>query len=310
MDKLSYYSNGKLLITGEYLVKDGALALAVPTIPGQEMLIEEGDHSGSLSWESHYQGRCWFNAEFSLPEFTIKRASKHESASYLQTLLKEARRLNSKNLSNTSSINIRAKLGFSTEWGLGSSSSLINNIASFFNVDPYQLFFNTQNGSAYDIACASAPGPIYYQLEDGQAKIENAEFNPPFKKNIAFIYSGQKQDSRQSMSKFLARQGSYEFEKGGISEISRELVNTKHIKEFCELLDEHEKIMSRVLGMPKVKDASFSDFPGSIKSLGAWGGDFILAASEIDFVEIKSYFSTKGLDVVFSFDEIVLTPVA
>lgn len=310
MDKTSYFSNGKLLITGEYLVMDGALALAVPTIPGQEMLIKEGGHAGILSWESHYQGKCWFNAEFSLPEFTIKRASKQESASYLQTLLKEASRLSAKTFSNTSVLNIKTNMGFSSEWGLGSSSSLINNIASFFNVDPYQLFFNTQNGSAYDIACASAPGPVYYQLVDGQASVENAGFNPPFKNNIAFIYSGQKQDSRQSLSKFLARPGSYEFEKGGISEISRELVNTKHIEEFCELLEEHEKIMSKVLGMPKVKDARFPDFPGSIKSLGAWGGDFILAVAEIDFIEIKSYFSTKGLDVVFSFDELVLTPVA
>lgn len=314
MDKLNYYSNGKLLITGEYLVIEGAFALAVPTILGQEMFVEdisgipEFRNEGKLIWESYYKDECWFTAEFLIKDMDVVSSTEPERAIYLQKILLEASNLNPEILGAGKSLKIQSSLAFSPEWGLGSSSSLINNIASFFNVDPYQLFFNTQNGSAYDIACAGASGPIYYRLEDGQANVENAGFNPAFKGNIAFIYSGVKQDSRQSLGKFLDRQGSYEFEKGIISEISRELAVASHIKEFCELIDEHEQIMSKVLGMPKVKDDSFPDFPGSIKSLGAWGGDFILAATEIDFVEIKSYFSTKGLDTVFSFDELVLIP--
>jgi len=316
LNKQSYYSNGKLLITGEYLVMNGAYALAVPTLLGQGMSVErntgmnEYQDDGKLVWESYYNADCWFKANFLLTGMDIVSSTEPERAIYLQKILREAGKLNPEILSGVQSLKIQSSLGFNTEWGLGSSSSLINNIASCFKVDPYQLFFNTQNGSAYDIACAGASGPVFYRLEDGQANVEKAVFNPAFKKNIAFIYSGQKQDSRQSLSNFLARQGSYEFEKGIISEISRELAAASHIQEFSELLDEHEKIMSKVIGMPKVKDDRFSDFPGSIKSLGAWGGDFILAAAEIDFVEIKSYFSTKGLDIVFSFDELVLIPKA
>jgi len=36
----SFYSNGKLLITGEYLVLDGAKALALPTKYGQGQIVK------------------------------------------------------------------------------------------------------------------------------------------------------------------------------------------------------------------------------------------------------------------------------
>ena len=32
---MRFYSNGKLLITGEYVILDGALSLAVPSLLGQ-----------------------------------------------------------------------------------------------------------------------------------------------------------------------------------------------------------------------------------------------------------------------------------
>ena len=36
-----FYSHGKLLITGEYLVLDGAKALAVPTVFGQDLSVKK-----------------------------------------------------------------------------------------------------------------------------------------------------------------------------------------------------------------------------------------------------------------------------
>jgi hypothetical protein len=46
--KQTFYSNGKLLITGEYLVLDGAKAFALPTKFGQS-LIEEGSDK-AIQW--------------------------------------------------------------------------------------------------------------------------------------------------------------------------------------------------------------------------------------------------------------------
>jgi mevalonate kinase len=39
--KETFYSNGKLLITGEYLVLDGATAFALPTKIGQNLIVEK-----------------------------------------------------------------------------------------------------------------------------------------------------------------------------------------------------------------------------------------------------------------------------
>ena len=36
----NYYSNGKLLITGEYSVLEGAKSLAIPTNFGQDLVID------------------------------------------------------------------------------------------------------------------------------------------------------------------------------------------------------------------------------------------------------------------------------
>jgi mevalonate kinase len=306
LKKQRFYSNGKLLITGEYLVLHGALALAIPTIPGQKMHVDHAGVSGQLIWKSLYKHDPWFMAMFSLPDFEIIRSSNPNSATYLQQLLLEAHRINPKILKKNKSPHVKTILGFDPDWGLGSSSSLISNVASWFSIDVYELFFNTQKGSGYDIACAGAQHPVFYQLIKASPKTEKANFDPPFKSSLAFVYSGRKQDSEASVNHFLSSTGFREHDKNRISEISREIVKTNTLKGFNALLDEHEEIMSEVLQLPKIKEQSFPDFPGSIKSLGAWGGDFLLASSEIEYEEIKSYFSNKGLDIIFSWEELIL----
>ncbi|MCK5764531.1 MAG: hypothetical protein KAH26_01045 [Bacteroidales bacterium] len=306
MDKNTFYSNGKLLITGEYLVLHGALALAVPTIPGQELQVETKDGPAELHWKSYYEDECWFEAVFALPRLEAISSSDNKTTEYLRQLLLNAHELMPGIFQKSQSIHVDTRLGFRPEWGLGSSSSLISNIAEWFDADPYKLLHNTQKGSGYDIACARADGPIQYRPEPGKPFIRNVDFKPSFKDKLAFVYSGRKQDSSASVSKFLNSTGFRESDKIRISEISRDITKAKTLQKFGLLLDEHEEIMSGILQQPKIKEERFPDFPGSIKSLGAWGGDFLLASSEIGIDEIKSYFSNEGLDVVFGFDELIL----
>ncbi len=47
----TFYSNGKLLLTGEYLVLDGAKALALPTKMGQNLQVVTHDKP-TISWKS------------------------------------------------------------------------------------------------------------------------------------------------------------------------------------------------------------------------------------------------------------------
>jgi hypothetical protein len=42
-----------------------------------------------------------------------------------------------------------------------------------------------------------------------------------------------------------------------------------------------------------------------MKSLGAWGGDFILATSDRSAKETWAYFNQKGYSVCFQYDEII-----
>ena len=54
----------------------------------------------------------------------------------------------------------------------------------------------------------------------------------------------------------------------------------------------------------KIKDKLFNDFNGEIKSLGAWGGDFILASSNES--ETETYFKNKGFNFIVEFDKLIL----
>ena len=57
------YSNGKLLISGEYVILDGALSLAVPTLFGQYLEILKVD-SKYIKWTSkNSNGKVWFQCK-------------------------------------------------------------------------------------------------------------------------------------------------------------------------------------------------------------------------------------------------------
>ena len=69
------------------------------------------------------------------------------------------------------------------------------------------------------------------------------------------------------------------------------------------LLEEHEIILSHILEMKTIKESLFHDFNGVIKSLGAWGGDFILVASKEN---PTAYFKSKGFETILTYEEMIL----
>ena len=88
-----------------------------------------------------------------------------------------------------------------------------------------------------------------------------------------------------------------------ISSISQEIVLTNKLEDFEKLINEHEQITKRILKKKTIKDEFFSDFNGSIKSLGAWGGDFILATGNQNN---QNYFYQKGFKTIFNYPEIII----
>jgi len=52
-----------------------------------------------------------------------------------------------------------------------------------------------------------------------------------------------------------------------------------------------------------VKERLFPDYFGTLKSLGAWGGDFILATGT---KETPRYFKNKGFETILTYSEMIL----
>jgi hypothetical protein len=88
-----------------------------------------------------------------------------------------------------------------------------------------------------------------------------------------------------------------------INEITLAVLNSNSMAEFSTLLNKHEGIMSSILELPLVKEGLFADFDGSIKSLGAWGGDFVMVVSKNN---PTSYFENKGFKTIVPYKDMIL----
>ncbi len=309
--KLINYSNGKLLLTGEYLVLDGAKALAVPVKFGQSLEIQKINNL-QLIWKSYNNNyKCWFAATFNLAELSLKEITysfqkkiyAEETAETLLNILKEAKKLNPSFLNSENGFKVKTRLTFPQNWGLGSSSTLINSVASWAKVDAFKLLWNSFGGSGYDIACAQNDKPIFYQIKNQKPIIKKIEINPSLKENLFFVFLNKKQSSKQEIERYRNNKSNYKKEIKIISSISEEIVKATSIKVFENLIYDHEQIISSIIKLEPVKENMFSDYFGAIKSLGAWGGDFILATGNED---TPRYFKSKGYNTIFNYTEIVL----
>ncbi len=304
--KKKFYARGKLLLTGEYAVLHGAKAVALPLKVGQRMTVTNARGS-DLIWEAlDDNGDIWYESQMSLYDFSDIKTSDEQISKKLAKILKAAVRENSEFLSTWSGFKVETQLEFPLNWGLGSSSTLIANVAEWAEVNAFHLYFAVANGSGYDIACANADEPIHYQLGDESLHFNEIEFKPSFLNKLFFVYQGAKQDSESSVNthgkKFKGKKDVI----NRISAISDEIIQTKNLQTFNNLLEEHETIIAGVIGEKPVKERLFPDFEGTIKSLGAWGGDFILATTEKGEDYVKSYFASKKLDIVKPYQSIVL----
>ena len=309
----SYRSNGKLLLTGEYVVLDGAKALAIPTRFGQRLNVEE-NNTNSIIWKSYDENNnVWFEDELKLDKGKILKQNLRISSSIgndnstrnrLIQILEAAKALNPEFLKSDQGYTITTHLDFNRQWGLGTSSTLINNIANWTEVDAYKLLAKTFGGSGYDIACAQNNYPITYQLINSQKRVvKPALFNPSFKDHLYFVYLNQKQNSRDGIKAYKAL-GKVDFViLNKINTLTDAIITSKSLSEFEALITLHENSIGNLIQQTPVKSELFADFNGAIKSLGAWGGDFILVTSKTD---PSGYFNAKGFETIIPYDEMVL----
>ena len=307
--KKRYYAHGKLLISGEYLVLSGAEGLAVPLKKGQwlEAEITSGEERPCLKWQARVLDKEWFSANILLPDMEIVKTSDTLIASRLVKIFSELTEMNRKLFKPGKSYSFSTVSTFDHNWGMGSSSALIANLARWAMIEPFDLYHRLNKGSGYDVAAALAQGPILFSTFHHKTKITPVRFLPAFNQHIWFVYRGQKQDTEQSLSDFIALPQPSRQQIEMINYFTGELLHTRHLKQFMQIMSEHESFISHLLGRKTVKEEYFSDFDGEIKSLGAWGGDMMMAVSEMPGDYIRTYFQAKNIQTVFDFHSLILS---
>ena len=294
--------NGKLLITGEYLVLDGALALALPISLGQSLeFTYSKEASDTLVWKSlDNKGKEWVNKTF----------SKSAKSSYVSLddqsfhSLLEHTVFQDKNLTS-----VTCRLAFDRQWGLGSSSTLIYCLANHYHCNPYELSEKSFGGSGYDGACAGHHSPILYQRNLNKVyspTVEQAKWAPNFTDQIYFVYLGKKQNSRDAVAHYKQLSQS-EKPIYDMNELTQSINNSADFKETAYLIKKHERLMASVLKTPCLDEKLWKDPALISKSLGAWGGDFCMVLFQGPINDLQRLASSHGLDTVlpwsyFSFE--------
>ena len=299
---MQIYKHGKLLLTAEYAVLDGACALALPTVKGQKFTITQKDQANTVIWQAlDCEGKLWFWAEIRTSDWTVIKTNEMGSARAIIQLLKAIHAQNPSMFPSGSGLKIKCQLEFPQDWGLGSSSTLIAAMAEWSETDPYWLSKKTFGGSGYDLAAANMNGPFIYQLSENGPKIKTTPLNWPFKDQLYFIHRNKKQNSRESIAHYRNRSIN-ETWLNQINDLTQEFVQARDAQDFGQLIRAHESAIAGALNLIPVKQELFPDFKGEIKSLGGWGGDFMLALGP---KSSPDYFKAKGFPTVISFADMV-----
>lgn len=315
---MRFKANGKLLLTGEYFVLDGTKALAIPTSKGQSMEVSHHRSKNELYWNSYRSnGELWLSVKLApQQDGEPLELIKGEAAAVdrLKQIIQAGIQLNPKLPSLLASKSVITKLDFPSDWGLGSSSTLIWMLAQWWQVDPFLLLAKTFGGSGYDLACAGTDSAIeFWRDAEKTAHWMPFSIQANWVKNTFFVHLNRKQNSREGIQRYRSQTTNA----ASIAKLSR-ISTTLQTLLLCEpqdneqqvyqsardLLDEHEEIVSQFIGLPKVKTLHFSDFEGTVKSLGAWGGDFVWVLPPAG-QDSSHYFIEKGYTTILSWEEMV-----
>lgn len=258
-----------------------------------------------LEWESFDdEGESWFKGTFEKNSGLYIKGTDRPTGLRLQQIFQAGQTLNAQFLRELEPFKVSTHLDFPKNWGLGTSSTLIYNIAQWATVDPFELLEMTFGGSGYDIACAGAKQAITFHKTPAPHH-EEVFFDPIFKSQLYFVYLTKKQNSRDGIARYRERVKDNKVLIEDITAITKSMQNTLRLGDFEQLIREHEAIVSSTLNLARAKRLFFKDFWGEVKSLGAWGGDFVLVTSEASEAETKKYFHDRGFNVCLKYEDLV-----
>ncbi len=275
--------------------------MGLPLQRGQWLRIKTTPNASHHHWCSRLQnGAEWFDGKFAAGGMLLQ-GSDPATGKRLESILQGIEKQRPGFWSSQPYLSFETQLEFPREWGLGSSSTLIAAVARWAEIDPFQLLQDTFGGSGYDIACANSQHPVLFQRRQGSPSYVEVPFAPTFAENCCFVFLGQKQNSRAGIARYRSTGSGSAKLRDRLSELTLLLLQARTAAEAALILEEHEALLSETLRLPTVKEKHFPNFPGVVKSLGAWGGDFVMAISEKPAQAVQQYFKIKGFDTVFDY---------
>jgi mevalonate kinase len=306
MDTKQFYGHGKLLLTGEYFVLDGARALSIPTRLGQHMRVQQlSGNTNTLYWVAlDHLKQPWLNLAFDKTDFSCINSDSTEAA-VLSKILNQTRILNPDFLMDDKDVAVETYLEFPNDWGLGSSSTLLYCISQWAGVGAYTLLQNTIGGSGYDVVSAGSNTPILYHLTEQKPQWQQVSFMPPFADQLYFVHTGRKQRSNAGIKHYRENAKRIANCVKWLDRLTESMLQCQSLRKMEQIMAEHESIIAEELKLPKANDELLPDYWGAVKSLGAWGGDFIMLTNDRSEEELRGYLLTKGLPVVFSYDKLM-----
>lgn len=294
------FAHGKLMLTGEYAVMYGARALALATRYGQHLRAVRTSQCDTLLWTARdADGSVWLNAE--LKGQTLLARETGAEIGILQKLLRVSKELNPH--FDPLGWKVETRLEFSRHWGLGSSSTLVALLAQWAGCNAFELFFESLSGSGYDVAVALHGNHLLYRLERPMPYVEVLKYHIPDSDSIRFIYLGKKQSTASEIQR-TRQEVPDALLVADVDTLTTEISQATSSVDFDYLILKHEELISRMIGLPTIRKQLFKDYPYPVKSLGAWGGDFILV--RISDKSDEGYFSSKGYKVIRSAYDMIL----
>lgn len=301
--KKQFYSHGKIILSGEYAVLDESWAIALATRKGQSLEVEKINNRDHLRWKSYDEyGKIWFEGTFSSASLKILCSTDLQISETIRHLLLEIQKFNENISLKWTGVLIKTYLEFPRNWGLGSSATLLSNLSQWLKIDPYTLSDKSFGGSGCDVACALSGQSILYRLRSSERYVKPIDFKPSFSEELFFLHLNKKQNTRSAISNYTSKKKHIETIKR-ISDISLTIAHCQDLDDFKKLLNEHEKLIANTLGIIPLKESLFKDYPDTIKSLGAWGGDFALI---IRTDNMQNYFKNRGYCTLIPFKELIL----
>ena len=301
-----FYAHGKLLLSSEYFVLDGAIAIALPCRLGQTLSVDKNS-TGYIHWKSIDKDQnIWFESKIYPHQLEQQFSGADDVLQRIISLLQAIRAQNPTFLQENFSCSMTFQLEFPRLWGLGTSSTLIALLSNWTGTDPYQLLAATFGGSGYDLACASAENAIQFQLLNSRPQVSKANFDPPFIDQLYFVYLEKKQNSRSGIQLYKSKGTPSPALIDDMNALSIGMTQAENLESFEDHIRKHELFLSNYLGLPTVQGQLFTDYWGCVKSLGAWGGDFALVTSDRSADSTQSYFRAKGYTTFLPYRELVL----